>query len=271
MKRLNEAAGYRFYSSLKARCRGHLVVSHDVEPDQNHCRQAAIDAGTKQKHRLRRNERKRMMTLHHALPIAELRRDDIDMAADYPIPNTPMACESVVTDAVRHLFSGFLMVEKIDATSRSRWDSVTLELTSENICTVIKELNHCSIGFWRLPAARISAGTRSREFAVAFKRRRGAPENKCRPDTPADLAVATKPREQVAPEFVTQGRASISKPKWDESLALAILHLVGAYKAMELLSASAFPSGAPDSFELACRCLCTALVTLDTCFAGCAD
>ena len=92
-----------------------------------------------------------------------------------------------------------------------------------------------------------------------------------------------KPPEHVTPESVTHGaihqrndepwlafratqqtgRASITNSKWEESLATAILHLVGAYRAMEILSASAFPSGAPVAFELACHCLCNALLTLD--------
>jgi hypothetical protein len=97
--------------------------------------------------------------------------------------------------------------------------------------------------------------------------------------------VETKPREQSVPESVMQGPigglhgsirpdhsadremdcASITQSEWEDLLASAVLHLVGAYRAMETLSGSAFPAGAPGSFEIACHCLCTALVTLDAC------
>jgi hypothetical protein len=236
-----------------------------------------------------------MLTLRHAEPIAEPLRPDaeLDTAADYDTdPETPMACESLVADAIGHLLSGFLIVKNLDATSRSVCGSVTtLELTSENICTVLKELNNCSVGFWQLPKAQIPVVARLREFRGPYKRRRGAPERKCERDAPADHAVEMKPRDQFAREIVAQrslrgpsssirsdpwstlqaGRASITKSEWEESLASAILHLLGAYRAIEILSASAFPSGALDSFELACHCLCAALVTLDACLAGCVD
>jgi hypothetical protein len=236
-----------------------------------------------------------MLTLQQAESIAERLRPDaeLDTAADYDMgPDTPMACESLVADAIGHLLSGFLIVENLDATSRSVRGSVTtLELTSENICTVLKELNDCSVGFWQLPKARIPVVARLREFRGPYKRRRGAQEGKCRRDAPADHAVKMKPRDPLAREFVAQGplrgpsssirsnpcssrqagRASITKSEWEESLASAILQLLGAYRAIEILSPSAFPSGALDSFERACHCLCTALVTLDACLAGCVD
>ena len=100
--------------------------------------------------------------------------------------------------------------------------------------------------------------------------------------------MESKPREQSEPETLTQGShvelggsirrdqvathqedgASTTHSEWEGSLASAVLHLVGAYRAMETLSASAFPAGAPRSFESASHCVCTALVTLDTCLAG---
>jgi hypothetical protein len=100
-----------------------------------------------------------------------------------------------------------------------------------------------------------------------------------------------KPKENFAAQFMTKGpeggpsnsirpapastlqtgRASNTESEWGESLASAILHLVGAYKAMETLSASTLRSGAPDSFELASHCLCAALVTLDACLARSVD
>jgi hypothetical protein len=235
-----------------------------------------------------------MLTLLHTEPIAEplLPDAELDTADVHAIsPDTPMAYESFVADAMRHLLSGFLMVENLDATSRSLCGSVTtLELTSGNICTVLKELNDCSVEFWRLPKAR-RAVVRSREFRGTYKGRRGAREAKCRRGAPAEHAAEMKSPDQFTREFMTQvprhgtrssirsdcwsnhqrGGASITKSEWEESLASVILHLLGAYRALEILSASAFPSGAPDSFELACHCLFTALVTLDACLAGCVD
>ncbi len=146
-------------------------------------------------------ERRRvMLTLRHAEPIAERLRPDAELntAADYDMdPETPMACESLVADAIGHLLSGFLIVKNLDATSRSVCGSVTtLELTSENICTVLKELNHCSVGFWQLPKAQIPVVARLREFRGPYKRRRGVPARKCERDAPADHAVEMRPRDQ---------------------------------------------------------------------------
>jgi hypothetical protein len=59
--------------------------------------------------------------------------------------------------------------------------------------------------------------------------------------------------------LATEAKAS----EMETALASAILQLVGAYRAIDVLSASPFPTGAPHSFELACHCLCSALVGLD--------
>ena len=225
-----------------------------------------------------------MLTLDHGKPMAERLGLEArpNRVADYAIdPDMPMACESQVADAVCHLLSGFLIVEGLGEVSRQTRRSVTaLAATAQNISTVLQELNECSLGFWRIPQARIPASER---------RLRGSRRPfRCRRDAPGDHGVETKPREQSVPESVTQGpigglhgslrpghgadremdRASITQSEWEDSLASAVLHLVGAYRAMETLSGSAFPAGAPGSFEIACHCLCTALVTLDTCLAG---
>jgi hypothetical protein len=50
-------------------------------------------------------------------------------------------------------------------------------------------------------------------------------------------------------------------------IAAATLHVVDAYRAIEALSESEFPAGAPYSFELACQSICTALIALDECSA----
>jgi hypothetical protein len=51
----------------------------------------------------------------------------------------------------------------------------------------------------------------------------------------------------------------------ESALAAATLHLVDAYKAVDILSKSPFAESAPYSFELAWQCLCTSLLALDEC------
>ena len=226
-----------------------------------------------------------MLTLDYGKPITERLGPDArsNRAADYAIDlDMPPAYEPHVADAVCHLLSGFRIVEDLGTASRPPRRSVTaLAVTSQNISTVLKELNECSLGYsLPLPQSRIPASERLRGSHRPFR---------CRRDAPEDDAVETKPRKQCVPEFVARGpvgglgrsirrdhgptnqvdRASITPSEWEDSLASAVLHLVRAYRAMEALSASAFPASAPDSFEIACHCLCTALVTLDTCLAAC--
>jgi hypothetical protein len=221
------------------------------------------------------------------LPVAEQRAADNANG-----PDTPMACESFLADAMCHLLSGFLIVEDLDASCRSQRGSVIpLYFISENIRAALKELDNCSVEFWRFTNARIPAVPRFRELRDPYKRRRAATEGKCRRDAPAAHGVEMRLRDHLVPEVgmrmatVTSdreirptresnpqtARASITKSECEESLASGILHLVGAYRAMEVLSASALPSGAPESFELACRCLCTSLVYLDAYLATSVD
>ncbi len=223
-----------------------------------------------------------MLTLDYGKPMAEQLGPDArpNRATDYAIdPDMPVAYESLVADAVCHLFSGFLIVESLSDTSRHprpRRSVTALAVTAQIISTALAELNECSLGFWRLlPQARIRGSERPSGYCRPFR---------CGHDVPGDHAVETKPREQSVPECLTQvpigglhgsirqdhwpthqmDRASITQSEWEDSLASAVLHLVGAYRATETLSASAFPAGAAGSFEIACHCLCTALVALDT-------
>jgi hypothetical protein len=232
-----------------------------------------------------------MLTLDHGSPMVEqfgpdARPTRLTRTTDYAIdPDMPMAYESLVADAVCHLFSGLLIVEHLNGTPRHPLPlcSVTaLAVTEQNISTALEELNECNLGFWRLlPQARIRASERPPGYRES---------SRCDRDFPGHHAVGTKSRKQSEPASLTQGangglngpirqddpgshqmdHASITHSEWEDSLASAVLHLVGAFRAMETLSASAFPAGAPGSFEVACHCLCSALVTLDTCLAGCA-
>jgi hypothetical protein len=230
-----------------------------------------------------------MLTLEDAELLAD--RLSLDAQPDRVAPhamdlNTPMACDEHVADAACHLISAFLIVEDLGGAPPSRTvnrSATSVQVISQNICTALEELNKCSLGFWFLPHARMAPSARLRGFCRRFN---------FRGDAPADRSADMKPQERVAAEFVTQGLAdwpgSSSRPpdqgttrvtngacfiesERDELVSAAVLHLLGAYRAMEALSASAFLSVAPRSFALACHCLCTALVVLDTCLAGCVD
>jgi hypothetical protein len=211
-----------------------------------------------------------MMTLQEAKPIAERLRPEGSIGtttnASFDI-DTPMACESYVADAVSHLLSGFLIVEDLAAAIRPVGGSQTpLDRSSKDIATVLVELNDCSVGFWlMMPRAPVSRVARLRGFCAPSKCRRSTPEGG-KSDAAAAGALEVKQPQGV--EF-RAGPLARKRPEWANSLALATLHLVGAHRAMERLSESSFPMGAPGSFELACHCLCAALATLDACFANC--
>jgi hypothetical protein len=211
-----------------------------------------------------------MMTLLEVKPIAQRPRGeaDIDTTAVAAIgPDTPMACESYVADAVCHLLSGLLLIKDLAAASQPVSGPKTpLECSCKNIATVLTELNNCSVGFWSLPRTPVPPVARLRGWCVPSKRRRRAPLAGGELAVVADNVLEVKTPRPSDLHAVPLAR---TKAEWGNSLALAILHLVGAYKAMETLSESPFPAGAPEPFELACHCLCAALVTLDVCLADC--
>lgn len=232
-----------------------------------------------------------MLTLDHGRPMAEqlgpdARPTEPTRTTAYAIdPDMPMAYESLVADAVCHLLSGLLIVEDLNGTPRYPRPlcSVTaLAVTEQNISTAVEELSECSLGFWLLRQARIRASEGSPQYCESSRCEHGSPGHHAegtRSRKQSESASLTQganggldgPIRQVDPESHQMDHPSITHSEWEDSLASAVLHLVGAYKAMETLSASAFPAGAPVSFEVACHCLCTALVTLDTCLARCAN
>ena len=235
---------------------------------------------------MRQGVNEQLLTLDPGKQVAEPLGPDsgTSSATEYVMGlGTPMAHESQVADAVCHLVSGFHIlegiVEDLGDSSRQRGPVATLAVTAQVISTALEELNYCSLEFWRLlPQARIQASECLPEYCRPLR---------CGRDSPG-VPMESKPREQSEPETLTQGShvelggsirrdqvathqedgASTTHSEWEGSLASAVLHLVGAYRAMETLSASAFPAGAPRSFESASHCVCTALVTLDTCLAG---
>ena len=121
-----------------------------------------------------------MMTVQQAKPIAERFRPEGGIGTTTKASfgmDTPMACEPHVADAVSHLLSGFLIVEDLARASRPVDGSQTpLGRSSRDIATVLVQLNDCSVGFWLMQRAPISAVARLRGFCAPSKRRRRATE-----------------------------------------------------------------------------------------------
>jgi len=95
-----------------------------------------------------------MMTLQEVRPIAQRLRGEeyIDTTTVAAIrPDTPMACESYVADAVCHLFSGLLIVEDHRTSSPPVSGPQTpLGCSSRNIAT--KSGSEANLGCRRLTA-----------------------------------------------------------------------------------------------------------------------
>lgn len=208
-----------------------------------------------------------MLTLEQAGPIANrpgqaAESYDGGRAAHFEMEtHMTMAYESLVADAMCHLLTGFVMVGNLAPTLHGdRRSACSFDLASENIGIVLEKLNECSHAFWLLPQSRKSTLSRLREFCGAFKyqqRQREAPQV---------MEISSDHR------LTYETRAASAGPnvrEIDEALASAILQLVSAYRAIDALSVTPFPRGAPHSFELACCCLCTALVHLENCSLGC--
>jgi hypothetical protein len=148
------------------------------------------------------------------------------------------------------------MIESLGQTIRTQRGSTnTLDRVSENICIVLKRLDECNHAYWLLQKSRNQTLVRLREFCSAFRCRYRGREKTHVTDIRSKRQFAWKEASHLA----TKGNAS----ETDTAVALAILQLVGAYRAMDVLSASPFPTGSPYSFGLACHCLCAALVGLD--------
>lgn len=171
-------------------------------------------------------------------------------------PSTPMACEAVLADALCRLFAGFVMTENLRRTSPTYGGSTNaLDGVSKNICVVINRLNDCSHAFWLLKKRRDPTLVRLRESSSAFRRRYR--------DGKEPYAAEINLERQFAPDGARVTDTEESASATDTTLALATLQLIVAYRAIDALSESPFPGGAPYSFELACHCLCAAILSLD--------
>lgn len=91
---------------------------------------------------------------------------------------TPMACESLVADAMCHLLAAFVMIQNPSRSSRTHDGSVkALDLANENICTVLERLNECSCAFWMLQEGRNLVLVRVLEYRDVLKRKYRARED----------------------------------------------------------------------------------------------
>jgi hypothetical protein len=235
-----------------------------------------------------------MLTLQQAEAISQRLSSDgeHDTVPDGLVdPATAMACESIVAGAMSHLLSGFFVLKNLRTTSTSLDESeiTTLGLASEDIATVLARLNQCSVAVWLLPKVRDGAASRlwkrcssnHRVDAVDNSRQQSAPGKRLERSTvrepESNLVTHRRIRESDnsvlsdPPYLQLVDSNSTARSEWEQRLAWAILHLVVANTAMEALSISAFPWGAPESFKDACFRLCAALVTLDECLDGADD
>lgn len=220
-----------------------------------------------------------LLSLDHAQPIAE--RYGLDtvphtVANEATDTDGTLAWDSQVADAMCHLLSGYLIVEDVSGASARTLSRppTALDVIAKNISSALRELNECSLEIWLFPQAGTRASAGLRGFCRRFNLWR---------DPTMHHPLNLKPRQPIVSDFVTEGSGAlgshwsthsedsrfIMQPEWEERLAAALLHLVGAYRAMERLSRSPLPSGAPCSFAVACHCLCTALAVLDMCVSRC--
>jgi hypothetical protein len=235
-----------------------------------------------------------MLTLQRAEAISQRLSSDgeHDTAPNRLVdPATAMACESLVAGAMSHLLSGFFVLKNLHATSTSLDESeiTALGLASEDIATVLARLNECSVAVWLLPKVRDGVASRlwkrcssnHRVDAVDNCRQQSAPGERLQRSSvrepESNLVMHRQIRESNnsvpsdPPLLQLVGSNSTARSEWEQRLAWVILHLVAANTAMEALSISAYPWGAPESFKDACSRLCAALVTLDECLGGADD
>jgi hypothetical protein len=190
-------------------------------------------------------------------PLADSESDSSEQIVPYVVSvDTPMACESLVAEAMRHLLAAFVMIKNPGRTScRYGGSANALDQATEKICTVLERLNECSHAFWLVQKDGKPVQGRLRKYGDAFKRTRCA-----RQDAPVREINSNR-------QFIFEGLSLTATEvnAWDTetTFALAILQLIGAYRAIDALSTTSFPTGAPYSFEIACNCLCAALVGLE--------
>lgn len=206
------------------------------------------------------------------------RADTEQLSTEWAVDrSTPTTCDSVVAAAMSHLFSGFVLINKLLRATPVKHRKLLgpLDHASENISLVLVDLNVCSRDFWDSRDTRNRSDPLRRCYS-AFTHR-GRVRVAARPPLQSNkgsqfvqpnvsrMEPTTLSNLSRIPEiFCTQQTSG--DPAF--LLASAVLQLVGAYRAFEALSASPFPDGAPYSFEHACHCLCTALLILDECSTG---
>jgi hypothetical protein len=212
----------------------------------------------------------------------EYRLENLGSAAD---------CETIVVDAMRHLLSGFLILDNLRTGPQPLDESVSrmFGFVSLDIASVLSSLNDCSVGFWAKAKAdsfqlRRQSNTNGQRSDRAHGHHR-APRGETNPFTRSvaqdahDSALLRESQARTQRGSVEAKRPSLQlvssdptpNPEWVRQAASATLDLVRVNAALEALSYSAYPWGAPESFESACFRLCLALVTLDDCLATAGD
>jgi hypothetical protein len=206
-----------------------------------------------------------MLTLDQAIPVAAEEENAKEPGGSGAHSGrrlgVPMACESLVADAVCHLLTGFFMIEKLSVQPH-RDGTDFLDWASENICVVLESLDECSNAFWSSQKRRGPMLSRSNDVPRARKGRRREREDP--PESDVGAREPLRPPGAASGQTpTTQGPSNNSGE--DKALSSSLLQLVGAYRAMDALSVTPFRCSAPFAFELACHCLCTAIVALEEC------
>jgi hypothetical protein len=234
-----------------------------------------------------------MLTLQPSETVGDRRHvDDASGNAQcgIEVPSTPTACEKVVADAMRDLISGFIHLDNLRLPSRSLGVSIsiTLEFVCFDVTTTLKSLNKCSVEFVKLTSQQnrkiLRSWGRSDPKNHRSDSRLGQRSwHRKRPSgcsRPADLELAGCIRSSsVVPTGVSSIRSEslplhvvradpTPRDLWVQPVAAATLDLVAANTALEALSYSAYPWGAPETFKVACYRLWSALVTLDECLGA---
>jgi hypothetical protein len=261
------------------------------------CRQH--DVGTAVATTIQSVQHGRTRHAHLQQDVATTKRPSTDPqyeTAQFPTesPETPMECEAVVGDAMRNLLSGFLILDNLRSTPRPLDEPAarTLGFASQDVAAVLNSLNDCSVGFWRLLNLENRRTFRFRtRFSPDQRASDQASGNGCRHSARAqghgqssvqechESAHLASSKSRWESGSIHSGTGSFpltdsqdaTRRGWVQRLASATLLLVDANAALEALSYSAYPWGAPESFKNACFRLCTALVTLGECLDGTAD
>jgi hypothetical protein len=226
-----------------------------------------------------------MLTMRQAEIVGNCYRNDDGRGgavSGIVIPHTPPACELLVANAIRDLRSGFVRLDSLRTMSRGidAWVVIMLELVCLDIQTTLTRLNTCSVEFSRLQTQHDRRDVRFWKRTHPTRHGSDAVSRQQNGDQLGDRS-AEPPHETSEPSHCQAGSIrhqllplrsarTDSKPQglWVRPMASATLDLIAVNYALEALSHSTYPWGAPNSFKEACCRLCGALVALDECLSA---